>query len=266
MSLPRALALPVAAVRTVAAYVLVSLYIALVGPPGIVIAALTGRPDHLYWLGVQGVRLGFALTGLGYVAQGTEHIRADGPAIYAMNHTSNLEPPVIFMVLRPIFPRFRILYKAVLRRTPILGRIFDIAGFVPIERTDRAQSDRAIGQAVQQLRAGDNFVVFPEGTRSRTGELLPFKKGAFIMAIRAQAPIVPVAITGTQRAMRKGSPFIWPATIRVKLGAPIPTAGARVEDRDRVMDQVRSAMLALLDDLRTGTMAGPESTLGPRRG
>jgi 1-acyl-sn-glycerol-3-phosphate acyltransferase len=259
--MPPPLALALAAVRTASAYVLVTLYILLAGPPGIVIALVTGRPDHLYWLALQGVRLGLALVRVRHTAEGTANIQHDRAVIYATNHTSNLEPPIIYLVLRSLFPRFQILYKAVLRRTPILGRIFDIAGFVPIERSDRAQSDRAIAQAVRQLRAGYNFVVFPEGTRSRTGELLPFKKGAFIMALQAQAPIVPVAIAGTHRAMRRGSPFIWPATIRVKLGAPIETAGLTIADRDRLMAAVRQSMTALLADLRSGESAGGDSRL-----
>jgi 1-acyl-sn-glycerol-3-phosphate acyltransferase len=249
------LALVAAGLRTVSAYVLVSTYILLVGPPGMLIALATGRMEHLYWLGTQGVRLGFALTGIRWTAQGTEHIDTSRAAVYAMNHSSNLEPPVIYLVLRPIFPRFQILYKAVLRRIPILGRIFDLAGFVPIERRNRQQSDRAIAQAVRQLRAGNNFLVFPEGTRSRTGELLPFKKGAFIMAIQAQAPIVPVAVVGASEAMRRGEPFIRPAVIQVKLGTPIDTAGCSIHDRDRVMEQVRGAMAALLDELQAERVA-----------
>jgi 1-acyl-sn-glycerol-3-phosphate acyltransferase len=239
----------VAAVRTIATYLIVSIYLLVVGPAGILIALVTKRVEHLYWLGIQGVRLGLALAGIRYVAEGTEHIRLDRAAIYAMNHTSNLEPPVIYLVLRETFPRLQILYKSVLRRTPILGRIFDIAGFVPIDREDRAQSDRAIAQTIRQIRAGNNFMVFPEGTRSRTGELLPFKKGAFITAIQAGAPIIPVAIVGAGEAMHRGSPFIWPTTIQVKLGEPIETARMSVYDRDRIMDETRTAMIALLDDL-----------------
>jgi 1-acyl-sn-glycerol-3-phosphate acyltransferase len=256
------LALPLAAVRTAATYLLVSIYVLLAGPPGLLLAMATGRVDHLYWLGIQGVRLGFALCGIRYVAEGTEHIRADRAAVYAMNHTSNLEPPVIYMVLRQLFPRFQVLYKAVLRKTPILGPIFDIAGFVPIDRRDRVQSGRAIAQAVRQIQEGYNFVVFPEGTRSRTGELLPFKKGAFIMAIQAQAPIVPVAIVGTSEAMRKGSPFIWPTTIQVKLGEPIPTEGLTIDDRDAVIGRVWHAMAALIGELRAKRAA----VLGRREG
>lgn len=248
--MPSQLALIVAALRTFAAYVLVVAYILLVGPAGILIALVSRRVEHLFWLGKQGVRLGFALAGIRFIAEGTEHIRLDRAAVYAMNHTSNLEPPVIYLVLRETFPRFQILYKSVLHKTPIMGRIFDIAGFVPIDRRDRVQSDRAIAQAVRRLKNGYNFVVFPEGTRSRTGELLPFKKGAFIMAIQAGAPIVPVAIAGSEQAMRKGSPYIWPATLRVRLGPPIETANLSIYDRDRLMDEVRGSMESMLTSLR----------------
>lgn len=249
--MPSSVASLIAAFRTGAAYALVSLFIVVAGIPGLFLAWATRRNEHLFWLGVQGVRLGFFLTGIRYHAEGTEHIRTDRSAIYAINHTSNLEPPVVYLILRSLFPRFQFLYKAVLRKTPILGPIFDAGGFVPIERHDRGQSERAIAQAVRQIRQGNNFIVFPEGTRSRTGDLLPFKKGAFIMAIQAQAPIVPVATVGAQDAMRRGSPFIYPTTIQVKLGAPVSTEGTTLDDRDDVMNRVHDAMAALIAELRS---------------
>jgi 1-acyl-sn-glycerol-3-phosphate acyltransferase len=245
------LQLVIAATRTLAAYLVVSLYILVVGTTGLVVALVTRRVTRLYWLGIQGIRLGFAVSGLDYRASGTEHIDPGRPAVYAVNHTSNLEPPVIYLLLRETFPRLQILYKSVLRRTPIMGRIFDIAGFVPIDRRNRSQSDRAIAQAVRQIREGNNFMVFPEGTRSRTGELLPFKKGAFLMAIQAGAPIVPVAIAGAEKAMRKGSPVIWPTVMQVKVGQPVLTAGLAPQDRDRVMEAVRAKMATMLDELRS---------------
>jgi 1-acyl-sn-glycerol-3-phosphate acyltransferase len=92
-------------------------------------------------------------------------------------------------------------------------------------------------------------MIYPEGTRSRTGELLPFKKGGFIMAIKAQAPIVPVAIKGARDAMRKGSPIIRPVTARVRLGPPVETRGATLEDRDRLIAEVRGRIAAMLERL-----------------
>ena len=114
-----------------------------------------------------------------------------------------------------MFPRLRILYKAELRKLPILVRAFDIAGFVPLERGNREQSLPAIEHAAEALRDGNSFLIFPEGTRSRTGTLLPFKKGGFIMALKGQAPIVPVAISGAREAMRKGSFVIRPVRIEI---------------------------------------------------
>ena len=104
----------------------------------------------------------------------------------------------------------------------------------------------SIERAAESIRAGNTFLIFPEGTRSKTAELLPFKKGGFIMAIKAQAPVVPVAISGGRDAMRKGSWFVRPVMCRIRIGEPIETAGLSVDDRDQVIDIVRARIEALL--------------------
>ncbi len=101
-----------------------------------------------------------------------------------------------------------------MRKLPILVNAFDLGGFVPLQRGNPEQSLPAIEQAAEALRDGNSFLIFPEGTRSRTGALLPFKKGGFIMALKAQAPVVPVAIVGARAAMRKGSFVINPGDDR----------------------------------------------------
>jgi 1-acyl-sn-glycerol-3-phosphate acyltransferase len=106
-----------------------------------------------------------------------------------------------------------------------------------------------------------SFMIFPEGTRSRTGELLPFKKGGFILALKAQAPVVPIAIKGARDAMRKGSPIIRPVTVRVRIGQPIETMGKTIADRDELVSSVRTQIAAMLEmDVR-----GDRRSEDPRR-
>jgi 1-acyl-sn-glycerol-3-phosphate acyltransferase len=236
----------IAAIRSIVTFVTVALYVLLVGTPFILLAILIGSPAILYRVGLIGVRLGLFLSGIRYTVTGREHLQRNRAAVYAVNHTSNVEPPVLFDTLSELFPRLRILYKAELRKLPILTWAFDLAGFVPLERNNRDQSLPAIERAADALRDGNSFLIFPEGTRSRDGALLPFKKGGFVMALKAQAPVVPVAIAGARAAMRKGSPWIQPVTIRVSIGVPVETVGLTLDDRDKLTAAVRSEVERLL--------------------
>ena len=123
-------------------------------------------------------------------------------------------------------------------------------GFVPVERDRREASMASIDRAAESIRAGNSFLIFPEGTRSRTAELLPFKKGGFIMAIKAQAPIVPVAVSGGRAAMQKGSWFVRPVMVDVRIGEPVETAGylarrSRSVDRDRARTRIEDLQKVL---------------------
>ena len=235
-----------AALRSIATYLAVAAYVAVAGPPLLLIAILFRNVPLLYNAGHLGVRLGLALSGIKVVIEGREHIQHHRAAVYAVNHTSNVEPPIVFHALAPVFPRLRVLYKAELRKLPILVRAWDLAGFVPLERGNPEQSLPAIDRAAEALKDGNSFLIFPEGTRSRTGALLPFKKGGFIMAIKGQAPIVPAAITGARDALQKGSFVIRPVTVTIRFGAPVETAGMTLADRDRLAASVRTAIETLL--------------------
>ena len=144
------------------------------------------------------------------------------PVVFCSNHESNVDPAVLFQALHP---QLHILYKAELHKFPLMGTVLDVGGFVPVDRRDRRQSFDSLEQGSASLRAGNSFLIFPEGTRSRTGDLLPFKKGGFIMAIQAQVPIVPVAISGGRAAMRKGSAIVRPVRVSVRIGAADPHRG-----------------------------------------
>jgi 1-acyl-sn-glycerol-3-phosphate acyltransferase len=233
----------------VAAYIFCSLYTLIAGSIALILALVFRWPSVLYAAADLAVAVALALVGLRYEVEGAEHIDPHRPSVYAVNHTSNVEPPVLYMVLRALHWRRQILYKAELHNLPVLAQGFDFVGFVPIQRGNREQSQRAIEQASQRIRAGYSFLVFPEGTRSRTGELLPFKKGASILAIRAQAPLVPMAIVGARSAMRKGSFIISPVKIRIRIGEPVPTAGTTLDQRDEVTATLRERIQGLLQDL-----------------
>lgn len=231
-----------AAIRSFITYVVTIAYIAVAGPVGLLVAIVFRSKGVLYALGHGGVWLALTLSGIRYRVIGREHIPG-GAAVYCSNHESNIDPPVLF---RALHPRLHVLYKAELHKFPIMGAVFDVGGFVPVDRSDRDRAMASISRGAASLRAGNSFLIFPEGTRSRGGELLPFKKGGFIMAIEAQAPIVPVAVSGGRAAMRKGSAVVRPVTVTVRIGPPIPTAGLTIDDRDRLIERVRAQVQHLL--------------------
>lgn len=233
----------VAAVRSFITYLAISIYVFVTGIVGMLLATLFGWTGILYLFGHGGVRLGLALSGIRYRVAGAEHVPLNRAAVYCANHQSNVDPPLLFTALHP---RMHILYKAEIEKIPILARAFRMGGFIPVDRRNKEVAMRAIDAGAASLRHGNSFLIFPEGTRSKTEELLPFKKGGFIMAIKSGAPIVPVAVQGGRAAMRRGSRIIRPVTISIRVGEPIPTAGLDLKQRDALIARVRERISDLI--------------------
>jgi 1-acyl-sn-glycerol-3-phosphate acyltransferase len=233
--------LVIAALRTAATYLVVSLYVLIVSPPGMLLALLFGWKDVLYILGHGGVWLGLAVSGIRVHVSGAP--LTGRAAVYCANHQSNVDPPILFTA---VHPRMHILYKHEIDRIPLLGRAFRMGGFIPVDRHNKEAAMRSIEAGARSLRSGNSFLIFPEGTRSKTEAMLPFKKGGFVMAIKAQAPIVPMAIQGGRDAMRRGSWLIRPVTVSVRVGQPIETTEYALDERDRLIARVREQISELI--------------------
>jgi 1-acyl-sn-glycerol-3-phosphate acyltransferase len=235
--------LVIATLRSIATYVAVSLYVLVAAPAGMALALLFRWKNVLYLLGHGGVGLGIWLSGIKVRVTGREHVPLGRGVVFCCNHQSNVDPPVLFHTLHR---QTHVLYKAELNALPLLARAFRMGGFIPVDRRNKEAAMRSIEAGAASIRSGNSFLIFPEGTRSKTAELLPFKKGGFIMAIKARAPIIPVAIHGGNHAMEKGSKVILPVTVHIRIGEPIETAGFALTDRDAVIAKVRARIEELL--------------------
>lgn len=195
--------------------------------------------------------------GVRVTVENPEHFGEGGGQILVSNHQSWFD---VFSLAAALPVRFSFVGKKELNRIPFLGHAWEKVGHVAIDRGDHQSALHSLGSLDGQIRdEGRTIIMFAEGTRSPTGELRRFKKGAFVMAIKAQVPVVPVALAGTRRVMAKGDWRISPGHVTVRVGQPIPTDGLTLRDRDRLSAQAREAVLALRD---AGGGARPEAEGG----
>jgi 1-acyl-sn-glycerol-3-phosphate acyltransferase len=173
---------------------------------------------------------------------GLEQIDASKPHVYAVNHASALDIPVLYVY----FPfQFRIVFKKELLSYPVIGWHLKRSGQVCIDQQRPAASIGSIRTALKSLKAGTPLVIFPEGGRSRDGEIKPFLAGAFFLAIKAQVDIVPVALVGTYELLPMDTYHIKCRPLEIRIGAPIRTAGLTLRDMDALSIKVKTAMETL---------------------
>jgi 1-acyl-sn-glycerol-3-phosphate acyltransferase len=189
--------------------------------------------------------------------EGRENVLMDRPQIFFSNHASYFD---VFCLLAHLPCQFRWLAKVELFRIPFFGKVLAYGGYLPIDRSNARAAHRSMVEAAKRIAAGSSIVIFPEGTRSPDGVLQEFKSGGAVLAIRAQVPVVPVAIVGTHRIMPKGTLRIRPGRVEVRIGQPIPTEGMGARDRDRLLARARDAMSRLLQGPQAGASGeGPAS-------
>jgi 1-acyl-sn-glycerol-3-phosphate acyltransferase len=216
----------------------------IVGPSGLLIAVITGHVMPLYRAASRMARLGVWLAGVRIEVRGGELLQPGCNYIFMSNHVSNLDAPVLI----PAIPgRCSVLVKKELFRIPILGTGMKVADLVPVDRSNREAAIESVNAAIQVLlRQGLHMVIFPEGTRSNDGRLLPLKKGPFHLAMESGVPIVPVTLLGTFESWPKTRFALRPGTTTVVFHAPLDprTHGDRDSLMQAVSETIESALPA----------------------
>lgn len=197
----------------------------------------SGRAQH--FIARLWARASVLASGSRLIIRGEENLRKHPVAVLAANHTSYMDTPVIFSAL-PF--QFRILAKAELWKLPFIGWYLNRSGQIPIDTTNAHTTLSSLGAGVKALRAGMPLFVFPEGSRTPDGDLQSFLSGAAFLAIRAQVPLVPIALTGVYDLLPIHTRHFFPGPLTLTVGEPIPTAGLHLRQADELTQRLRSAI------------------------
>jgi 1-acyl-sn-glycerol-3-phosphate acyltransferase len=219
-------------------------------PLALILSKLAGSAGPLYRLTEWGFRAAFRLAGIRITTENRERLGDSRNVLIVSNHTSHLDAPALFLALGIDFVA---LAKREVFDIPFFSTVLLRAGFIPIQRGDRSEAVGAVGRMVAALRQGRSVLVFPEGTRSATGDLGPFKKGGFLAAVEAGSRVVPVAVHGTLSLMPRHGYGLRSGHVRVSILDPVDAAGYSYSDRDLVVAQVRTR----IDQALTGNGSDP---------
>jgi 1-acyl-sn-glycerol-3-phosphate acyltransferase len=225
---------------------LFSLATALFGTAALLVSLLdkSGRAQHRIariWARACVWASGSTLTILG-----AENLRRHPVAVYAANHTSYMDTPVIFAAL-PF--QFRILARKDLWTMPFIGWYLNRSGQIPIDTDNPRATLSSLGVGVKALRSGMPLFVFPEGSRTSTGNLQPFLSGAAFLAIRAQVPMVPIALSGVYDLLPIHAHHFYPGPLTLAVGEPIETAGMTPRQTDELTQKLRTAIQSLCEPI-----------------
>lgn len=181
-----------------------------------------------------------ALSNIRITVKGLSNIKPGRSYIYMANHTSNFDIPVLQAHL-PV--QFRWLAKAELYKIPMFGYAMKRAGYISIDRSDRKSAIESLNRAAKIIKEGVSVVIFPEGTRSISNDLQPFKKGGFFLAVDSGVPIVPIIIRGTERIMPKNKMLIKPGRVTIEIEKPINSSNYTRKTKNDLMQKVRDVIL-----------------------
>ena len=225
-------------------YLLIVMSTVFWGVPAVVLGLTDRSGRAVLWIGRRWISWILAACGIRVRVEGLEHIDPRQPYVFMANHQSSVD---IAAIVQTIPVSFRFVAKRELALIPLLGWAIALGGHVLIDRGNRTRAIRSLQRAAERIRRGTNVIIFPEGTRSDSGELQGFKKGGFHLAIAAQVPVLPVTVSGSQRITPKRSLRVESGEVKIVYGTPIPTNGLANGDRDELADAVRAAIEAGYD-------------------
>jgi 1-acyl-sn-glycerol-3-phosphate acyltransferase len=210
-------------------------------PQAVLLGSLFGKQNWIYWWANWGARTWLRLTGVKVNVTGREHLDPNQPYVFVSNHRSYLDASPLFAFTGR---RMGAIAKKELLKAPILGYAMGFVNVIAIDRSNRERAVETIRIATDRLRSGISFMVCPEGTRAQPGEMLPFKKGAFHMAVEAGVPILPIALKNSDVLMGKGTGEAWPGTIDMVMMPPVETLWVKSdEDLDALVNQVQQLIM-----------------------
>jgi 1-acyl-sn-glycerol-3-phosphate acyltransferase len=219
-----------------------ALLLLVLGPPAIILSLLSGRRERLYPWALFGGAQWLRLCGARLRVSGLEHLDPREPYVFIANHRSFLDTATLFCF---VGRRIGLLAKKELLKVPILGYGMGFVNILAIDRSNRERALVTTKAATDRLRAGVSFGVFAEGTRARPGQLLPFKRGGFYMAVEAGVRVVPVAIRNTDELMGKGTGAARPGTIEMIILPPVETKGLTTDADVKQLAERTRALIAV---------------------
>jgi 1-acyl-sn-glycerol-3-phosphate acyltransferase len=225
-------------------YLMIVLYTIFWGLIACFLGLVDRSGEGVIWVARNWVRWILATCHVEVVSEGLDRIDPKQPYVFMSNHQSVIDTAAIVSTL-PVSWRF--VAKRELLFVPFFGWALGLGGHVIVDRGNHQRAMQSMKRAAQRIRGGTNVIIFPEGTRSPSGVMGPFKSGGFHLAIEAGVPILPITVSGTNQITPKGSLRIESGRVRILYGKPIPTSDLDLESRSRLKDDVRQAISAGFD-------------------